>query len=329
MVILSLLLLPTVVAAAQPPEEVIPVEQQLAAAIDSGSVVAVRRVLEAGGDPNLPYEGTPPLVRAVRQGKSYVVDLLCRQGALVTTRDSEGWTPLVWAAERGEERVMRVLLKHGANPNATEPRHELSVLQMVCGNGNEAMARLLLQHGARWQHTDRLGGNCLEEAAFAGHAPLVELLRQQGMAVEWPLHLAAGLGQRERVAELIAMGADVNQPTGGWENSPLAYAVGGGQLEVAQMLVEHGARIDTRNAVGATLLHVAAAYGHVEMVVWLLEGQQDLRTAVDHEGYTPIDWSQSERVRQLLEPQAVSTGPTDAASQVSPSQGLPGVARPG
>ena len=311
---LGLVLLAIDPSSAQVAED-IPPEQHLAAAIDSGSVVAVKRVLEAGADANTPYEGTSPLVRAVLRGKSYVVDLLCRHGAKVTASDAAGWTPLLWATERGERRVVEVLLKHGADVNVTEPRHQLSALQTACGRGHLSLAELLIEHGARCDHADRFGGTCLEEAAFAGHAKVVELLRQRGMQLEWPLHLAAGLGDRPRVDKLLAAGADVNRHAGGWQNTPLGYAVGGGQLEVAQLLVEHGARLDARNAIGATPLHVAAGHGHAEIVAWLIEKRQSLSTVVDNEGYTPLDWSQHDRVRQLLEPETTATDHSENATR--------------
>ncbi len=323
--ILALLLLACAsFAAGQDLEDVIPLEQQLAAAIDSGSVVAVRRVLAAGADPNAPHEGTTPLVRAVRRGKSYVVDLLCREGAQVSTSDSEGWTPLLWAIDRGEERVVRVLLKQGADANATEPRHGLSALQAACGRGESSLAGLLLAHGARWEHTDRWGGNCLEEAAFAGHAEVVELLCEQGMEVQWPLHVAAGLGQRQRVEQLLAQGVDANLPTRGWKNTPLSYAVGGGQLEIVRLLAEHGAQVGAKNAVGATPLHVAAGQGHAEIAAWLLEREQSLRTAIDNEGYTPLDWSRTDAIRQLLGPTGTATDQIEKSAPGTKRAGSPG-----
>lgn len=305
-------------------DDVIPLEQQLAAAIDSGSVVAVRRVLAAGADPNASHEGTTPLVRAVRRGKSYVVELLCREGAKVSAADSEGWTPLLWAIDAGEERVVRVLLKNGADANTAEPRHHLSALQTACGKGGASLARVLLDHGASWEHTDRLGGNCLEEAAFAGHGDLVELLCQQGMKIKWPLHVAAGLGQRERVEKLLDEGVDINLATPGWENTPLGYAVGGGKLEIVRLLVERGASIDARNAVGATPLHVAAGQGHMEIAAWLLEREETLRAAVDNEGYTPLDWSKSEALRQLLGPTGTAKDQINKPGSSTERAGSPG-----
>ena len=120
------------------------------------------------------------------------------------------------------------------------------------------------------------------------------------MKIQWPLHVAAGLGQRERIEQLLADGVDVNLPTRGWKNTPLVYAVGGGNLEIVRLLVERGARIDARNAIGATPLHVAAGQGHTEIAAWLLEQEQSLRTAVDDEGYTPLDWARSDAIRQLF-----------------------------
>jgi ankyrin repeat protein len=285
----------------------IPAEQQLAGAIDSGSLVAVRRMLEAGADPDRPYDGATPLVRAIVRGKSYVVRLLCQHGAKLDARDSHGWTPLFWAAERGETKIARQLMERGANAKTLEGRHLHSPLHVAAAHGHLPLVELLLERGSPLAHRDRFGGTALDEAAFGGHADVVSLLVKQGLAVEWPLHVAAGLGNRQRVEKLLDEGAEVNAPTRGWKNSPLAYAVGGGQLEVARLLVEQGADVDTRNVAGATPLHIAAGHGRVEIAQWLIEQDESLRAAVDNEGLTPLDWSRTGAIKQLLEPKGTAS----------------------
>jgi ankyrin repeat protein len=298
-----------------------PPEQQLAGAIDSGSLVAVRRMLDAGADPNTPYDGATPLVRAIVRSKSYVVQLLCQYGATVDARDDDGWTPLFWAIARGETKIAGLLIEHGANIRSLETRHLQSPLHVAAAHGHTPLVVLLMKQGAPLELRDRFGETALSEAAFGGHAQVVDLMVKQGLAVEWPLHVAAGLGDRQRALELIRGGADINAPTRGWQNTPLAYAVGGGQLEMAKWLVEQGAAIDSRNVAGATPLHIAAGHERTEIARWLVERDNSLTRALDNEGLTPREWSRNETIRQLLAPTTAAADPRGSQRNTARSSG--------
>jgi len=75
---------------------------------------------------------------------------------------------------------------------------------------------------------------------------------------------AARDGEIERVQELIEAGEDINQTTSG--KTPLEFAVENGfretgQAAVVELLISHGARIDTTDEMGRTLLVYALTNG--------------------------------------------------------------------
>ena len=60
---------------------------------------------------------------------------------------------------------------------------------------------------------------------------------------------------------LVAHGADVNAANGREKNTPLAFAVMAGRMEVVQVLVESGAAVNVMDAFGHQPLHWVPAKG--------------------------------------------------------------------
>ncbi|KAF4958663.1 hypothetical protein FGADI_2211 [Fusarium gaditjirri] len=73
--------------------------------------------------------------------------------------------------------------------------------------------------------------------------------------------------------------------------SPLAFAAGKGSASVVNVLLEHGASaVEEIPIIGGTALHVAARYGEVETVGYLIDAGADLNQQ-DKAGYAPIHWA--------------------------------------
>jgi ankyrin repeat protein len=74
---------------------------------------------------------------------------------------------------------------------------------------------------------------------------------------------------------LLRHGADVNTP-GLWGRTPLLFASVRGHLEVVRWLLEHGADVSAKDADDDfTSLHLAARYGRFETVRTLLKYNAD------------------------------------------------------
>src|SRR5580692_13058221 len=104
----------------------------------------------------------------------------------------------------------------------------------------------------------------LHRAARAGDLKHVEALIETGTPVNGrdslggtALHDAAWAGEVEIVEYLIRAGADVNARHSEGQSTPLDYAVVMNRVEVVEILLAHGARVDSSNK-GLTVLHLAA-----------------------------------------------------------------------
>ncbi len=80
---------------------------------------AVRALLKAGADPNLPNGmDITPLMIASAAGKLEIVQALLEAGADPNIRDKEGRTALMFAAKSGQPALVELLLSKKADPKA-------------------------------------------------------------------------------------------------------------------------------------------------------------------------------------------------------------------
>ncbi len=90
-----------------------------------------------------------------------------------------------------------------------------------------------------------------------------------------PLQWAARNGRTEAIEILAGAGARVDLPGGrnGW--TPLMHAVHKDQTEAVRALLAAGANVNARGCGGVTALILAAGYGQLETVRMLLDGGAD------------------------------------------------------
>jgi ankyrin repeat protein len=110
----------------------------------------------------------------------------------------------------------------------------------------------------------------------------------------YPIHSAARMRDVATVLKELELGVDVNfvcerLKNGDGGNTALWFAAQGplpGGVEVAKVLVEHGAEVNRQCEHGRTALHMAAAWGHLGMVKFLLDNSAD-PSIRDEENMTP------------------------------------------
>src|SRR3569623_443061 len=79
---------------------------------------ALPLVVKRGADPYIKDgEGNTPLLVAVNNGASGVIELLVKGGANVNLGNGSGETPLIRAVQRRALALVRILLNAGANPD--------------------------------------------------------------------------------------------------------------------------------------------------------------------------------------------------------------------
>ena len=146
----------------------------------------------------------------------------------------------------------------------------------VAKNHTKVVSRLLLQDNSTNHCTDFTGRTPLHEAVKQNHLEIAELLIEHG----------ARIPKKCSFFQNISI-ADVSQNRGRYYlsekevleydkdlchcgSSPFLLAARYGHIDVANLLLRHGARPDVMDCFGATPLHVAACHGHYRFVDWLI-----------------------------------------------------------
>jgi ankyrin repeat protein len=102
------------------------------------------------------------------------------------------------------------------------------------------------------------------------------------------LHHAAWDGNVIEAKRLLDNGLSTVDERGNMDNTPLHRAAYSGNKDVAALLIERGANINTKNRFLSTPLHEAVRTGHVEVVRLLVTNGADVN-AETRGGSTPLD----------------------------------------
>jgi ankyrin repeat protein len=236
----------------------------LVLAAREGDLESSKLLLEAGADVNQTTEyGWTPLLTATNNRHYKLAEFLIEHGADVNKSNKGKWTPLYLATdnrniEGGDFPVpkpdidhlelIKFLLDHGANPNLqikdnTLTRTIFTMQWFVEGGATPfiraaqssdlEVMRLLLAHGADPLIKTDLGDTALTAAAGMGWV--------DGVTYE---HSAKENVQT--VKFLLDLGLDPNAANNDGRTS-LMVAAAKGRTEVIQILVDHGAKLDTRD----------------------------------------------------------------------------------
>ncbi|XP_052062719.1 protein phosphatase 1 regulatory subunit 16A-like isoform X6 [Mytilus californianus] len=211
---------------------------------------------------------------------------------------------LLESAARGDIEDVRKLLNQGVNPDVTN-EDGLTALHQACIDDNEEMLKLLLEYGANVNARDSELWTPLHAAATCGHSHLCKHLITKG-------------------AELLSVNADGNMPYDICEDEvTLDYIetemakVGITQEEIDERrlipernmlndvsrLAKTGGPLDERGSDGATLLHIAAANGYMQVAEFLLDHHVSVDKR-DSDSYQPIHaaafWCQQDVLELLV-----------------------------
>ena len=233
------------------------------------------------------------------QGKPEVVGTLLNRAIKLTAKNhwSETVLHLVSRGRQDSEsgvRVAELLLLHGADVNTRNTDHETPLHVASCF-GKSGIVQLLFDHGADANAEAGDGTKLLHQVASGPYESqedgirIAELLLKHGAEVDarskahlTPLHLASYVGKLEMVRLLLDHGADPEANAEGRSGEKPLHQVSYGKyrseedgVRVAQLLLEHGADVNTRRKDRQTPLHTASYSGSVEIVRLLLNHGAD------------------------------------------------------
>ena len=226
-------------------------------AIESNDIDKVKLIIESGEDINVTDgRGRTPLYYAAWFGRKEIAEYLISKGADMTKGAS--WkgdnTPLHEAAEYGHINIVKLLLDKGVDPNIRNYPGQ-TPLMFAIDECYPEIVKLLIKYGANINAKEKNGRAPLgrwwlvgrSSKSIESYRETLKVLMNSGLDVNakcdedngvivTPLLVACNIGDIEMVKMLVLAGADVNA------ENPLAYAKDKGLKEIADFLIQHGAK---------------------------------------------------------------------------------------
>jgi ankyrin repeat protein len=282
-------------------------------AIRNNDLAALQALVKSTGVKVKDKRGTTPLHHAAAYGSTEAVRILLAAGADPNARNDFEVTPLIWSATDPEK--VRLLVNQGADVNAKSKMGRTAIWLAAANDGSSGVVKFLLEHGAKPDGSEILAATAANDGAtirmLLDKGADVNARDPQGMT---PL-LNAAMNGNTRLAEmLLARGADVNAASspeyGGTVKAgkialgsmtPLFIASTYGPYDLVRLLLDAGAKPETRDVREMTPLMVAVATDHADpRIVRLLIDRGVNTKAKDRDGLTVADWAKKQNNPAIL-----------------------------
>lgn len=245
--------------------------------------------------------GCTPLIHAVKNGDLKSIQELLNSGANVNTCDKEDNSPLHWAAYKKSYEIAELLLNHHADLHAKDQNFFTPSFYPAM---SDDLPMLEL-----FYHTDKtiltatafFGGTLLHYAASDASLKVIEFLLARDLEIdarslnkETPLEWGMYRGQVDVIDLLVQHGAKVKNIFDIWGNSVLTAAILANNTECIHALIKRGADVNEVNSEGRTPLHTAVSPANeritLKMVQLLIELGADVN-AVKKDGVSVLMWA--------------------------------------
>ncbi len=228
---------------------------------------AVSQLLNSAAQVNASTDlGVTPLWLAAQNGNAAIVEYLLSAGADPNIVLHSGETVLMTASKTGNADVVRSLLLAGADPNPAVTRDQ-TALMWAANNGHAEAVAALIEYGADIEAQSLIRTQYVKSEKIQDSNPAYKFWVEQGGNT--PLIFAARSGDLRTTQLLIEAGADVNRVSA-FGISPAIMSIHGGNAKVLDLLLSHGAELESA-AAGHTALHAAVLRGNLEAVKVLLQ----------------------------------------------------------
>jgi ankyrin repeat protein len=253
------------------------------------------------------------LLDAIRQGHLPVVEelLVLPHDLAYEQSDRSGINFLANAADNGQLAITSFLLSKGASQLSLK-RHWTSPLHLAAAKGYTDVAKELVEYGADLTALNGRGLTPLLVACFNNKSELAQFLVSKMSSDDLDIRHNDGISallygirhvDARLVHRLLERGANPDFLPGDI-CAPLHMAINMHLLEIAEDLVDNGARTQIHDERGLTTLHLASASGLLPLMGRCLEDGLEIDDQ-SPEGFTPLYWAsqagQTDSVKYLLD----------------------------
>ncbi|TWU74163.1 hypothetical protein ED733_000145 [Metarhizium rileyi] len=226
------------------------------------------------------------LGNAALEGYDDIVDNLLDAGSNVNEVDGSGFAPIHYATCSGHKRTVALLLAKGADPNALTTLPQDRVMLPY-----ETSPIDQTQEGDISDTSSEFSESSDTVTSEQSLVQTENVVYRHRAGAETSLHFAALTGQVEIAQLLLANGAKVDAQND-FEYDPLKFAAEGGFPELLTLLLDNQAAADNESGRdGNTAMHLAVACGHSKAAEILLARSSNafkLIHKVNTEGLSPM-----------------------------------------
>ncbi|XP_046610474.1 serine/threonine-protein phosphatase 6 regulatory ankyrin repeat subunit B isoform X1 [Neodiprion virginianus] len=215
-----------------------------------------------------PTTGMTPLMYAVKDNRTGLLDRMIDLGADVGCRNNDNYNALHISAMFSREDVVKLLLsKKGVDPYATGGARQQTAVHLVASRQTGTATSIL-------------------RALLAAAGKDIRL-KADGRG-KIPLLLAVEAGNQSMCRELLAQqAAEQLRATTPAGDTALHLAARRRDVDMVRILVDYGTSVDIQNGEGQTALHIASAEGD-ETLVKYFYGVRASAAITDHQDRTPM-----------------------------------------
>ena len=263
-------------------------------AAQGGHLEIVKLLLASGADPNVAEPGIAPhgraLYSAIVEGHHEIAELLLEAGSVPNQSVESSADALSRAISNEDQRAINLLCSYGAS----------RAVELLAYDGDLRTGAAVFAANPQLADDPTAFANAAGEGQDAFAHLMLHYCPDLPKKVEFPPWLLAAKNP-ELNRLLFRRGMDPNRRD--WLGvTPMHTIAGKGRLDLAELFIEHGGRLDLRDEdICSTPLGWAAKFGQLEMVQYLLE-----RGAPPHEPDAPdwampIEWAKRRDHSQIVE----------------------------
>ncbi|KAH0423433.1 hypothetical protein CcaCcLH18_12166 [Colletotrichum camelliae] len=250
--------------------------------------------------------GETPLHDSCKILDPHGVGILVAAGARCDIKDNEDRTPVDIATLKRRPDILELLKKAEGYSNTVGVRIKKSLREAVVADPSEILqARIANVSLEEINTSSAFTGTPLHEACRYGRADVVKMLLEAGADIEMttsfnrtPICMAIEFGHIDCLKILLDHGVDMEKSPYSdvtlWEHA-WAYE----HRDIALALIEHGAHVDRSSRYLHNALHQAAYEDNIAVVRRIVEAGASIHQKVD--GYTAIDWAESQEATAVVE----------------------------
>ena len=251
-------------------------------------------------------QGTTPLHLACQKGNESMIRKLIQKGGNVEAQNERELSPLAYAAQSKSKQTVRLFREYRVIKNSQQ---RIEAIQMALVMDSVASLKEFYREDTSVNAPlDLRGKTPLHYAALYGAHHCAIFLIQQGAEIDksdldhtTPLDLAIQRRHLRLVRYLIQELGEIDLDAEDIERKPyLHQACEAGAVELAALLIEHGATLEKVDFQGMRPIHIAAKQANYPLLALLLAfgAESDAKTA---DGLSVQDLQPSLEAHRLIE----------------------------